>query len=209
MSLSLSPVELVLYYNDLSSRSAALSIRNSSAEPVAFKIKTSSPLCFTVCPANGLVLPQQRATVTIALELAEESSVKHHKFQLQAVPTNSQGPVRWDLSLTQAYKFKVIVAEKCQTHRRNSSSAAREQINFLPRTDELLELEQCRERLVTQLLEQEVEIRKFEEDIGKLRAKLAFRREFEELVPPSLQKYSYRHMFTVMLLGFMAAYCLF
>ncbi|KAG0440108.1 Vesicle-associated membrane protein-associated protein C16G5.05c [Dictyocoela muelleri] len=64
------------------SRKGYLLIKNSSSEPVIFKIKTTHPQNYSVKPNIGIVEPKDK--VNIQMILSEEcSSLKSHRFMVQ------------------------------------------------------------------------------------------------------------------------------
>lgn len=87
MSLALTPPDTIEFIVDgHRSQFAQLSINNTGEQPMAYKIKTTSPRCFTVNPISGLITPSEEASVVITLLPSEETFSKLHKFEIRALP---------------------------------------------------------------------------------------------------------------------------
>lgn len=58
---------------------AHLTIKNYYEQPMLFKVKTTMPVNYLVRPNQGIIKPNQDASVKIIFNFPLDSSVSHHK----------------------------------------------------------------------------------------------------------------------------------
>lgn len=213
MSLVFTPPDTIEFAVDgHRSQLAQLVINNTGEQPIAYKIKTTSPRCFTVNPISGLIIPREEASVVITLLPSEEAFNKPHKFEIRAIPcpTSDLSSLDWGASESlKRYKLGATVVDTSLCASERGFASVRTHYSEV-KSERLQLLKDERQNLLAKnsLLTRELD--QLNIDIEKVQHKLKFSLGFESAMKEGTgEGFSYVHLALTALLGLFLGYFLF
>mmetsp|Transcript_7115 Transcript_7115/g.6967 ORF Transcript_7115/g.6967 Transcript_7115/m.6967 type:complete len:107 (+) Transcript_7115:48-368(+) len=88
--IQLIPKDKLIFQQGPQKVTTNLTLSNSTSYKIAFKLKTTSPYDFNVCPSKGFIAPCSCLKVRIVLLPISDANTRRHKFLVLAKSVTSE-----------------------------------------------------------------------------------------------------------------------
>ncbi|CAG9312427.1 unnamed protein product [Blepharisma stoltei] len=108
--IQLTPNSKLIFQHSSEKVTTFLALNNTTSSKIAFKLKTTSPYDFTVCPSKGFITPYSCTKVKIILLPISGVQKRRHKFLVQAksATTNDFTKIDWKDPNIEVHKLRVV-----------------------------------------------------------------------------------------------------